>query len=54
MLINNVILFTLYNIGKDFSKERYNTLAISCTYILYTKTDSAINIWSIFGTMCCL
>ena len=33
--------------------ERYNTHATSCNSILYTKTNSATYIGSIFRTMCC-
>ena len=55
--INNInliyIIFIYINI-KDFSKERYNTHAKSYNSILYTKTNSATYIVSIFGTMCCL
>ena len=39
---------------KDFSKKIYNTHAKSCNSILYTKTNSATYIGSIFGTMFCL
>ena len=41
-------LYILYNYIKDFSKERYNTNTKWCNSILYTKTNSATYIGSIF------
>ena len=37
---------------KDISNEKYNTPSKSCNSTLYTKTNSATYIGSIFGTMC--
>ena len=55
---NNLTIkpFTLYiyNIYKDFPKERYNTYAKSCNSNLYTKYPSATYSGLLLRTMCCL
>ena len=49
-----LIMYNIDIIIKDFTKERNNTHAKSGTSILYTKTNSATYIGSIFVTICCL
>ena len=44
----------MVNNRTDLIKERYNTYTKSCNSILYTKSNSATYIGSIFGTIRCL